>query len=133
MELSSDDFVRKLEIGCGIATFILGVAASAAVFVPRLIPDFIGWGVIGIGLYLAPTLLVGIGSYLHAAHRKTSGFIMLLLGGLFLTLMLFVHVFGGVFYLYGLYGGLAIITPSVTAILTMIASLMAKRVSDNHQ
>jgi len=125
-------FVRKLEIGCGIATFILAMASSATVFVPRLSPGFIGSGVFGIGLYLAPTLLVGIGSYLHAAHRKTSGVIMLWVGGVFLTFMLFVHVFGGVFYLYGLYGGLAVITPSFTAIPTMIVSVTAKR-SDNYQ
>jgi len=83
--------------------------------------------VLGIAVYLAPALLVFLGSYFDAAKRKTLGLVMLWFGGLLLTLWLVVGVFGGVLYLYRLWGGIAMLGPSVPAIGSMIASLLIRR------
>jgi len=44
---------------------------------------------------------------------------MLCVGGCFLNVMLFVHALGGVFYLFGLWGGLGILSLSFTGLITL--------------
>lgn len=106
---------RKVELIGGIATFLVALFASITVLVPRFSRDFAGTQSLGLVLFLASPFLVALGAYVHVTQRKIFGFVLLLLAGLFLILMLFVHLFGGVFYLYGLWGGLAIMAPSATA------------------
>src|SRR5258708_1161544 len=69
-----------------------------------------------IPFYLGPALLVAVGSYVHAIGRKKSGFVILVIGGSILTLGMLLAIFGGAFYVYGLWGGLFGITPHVLAI-----------------
>ena len=87
-------FLRKLEVGFGTATLVLSLAATVVVEVPRVTPDFMVKQLLGIAVYLAPALLVFLGSYFDAAKRKTLGLVMLWFGGLLLTLWLVVGVFG---------------------------------------
>jgi hypothetical protein len=118
--------VRKIELGFGIATVILALIVSASMVRPSYI-DSLLLQILGAAVFfVAPALLVAVGSYLRAAEKKALGYTLLWVGGLFLTVMLFVHAFGGVFYLYGLWGGLGILIPSVTAVMTLIASLLVK-------
>jgi hypothetical protein len=78
-------------------------------------------------VYLALPFLVAMGAYFHAAQKKNFGFWLVLPAGLILTAMLFVHLLGGVFYVFSLWGGIAVLAPSATAIVTVLASLAAKR------
>jgi len=119
-------FLRKLEIGFGIATLVLALIVSVINFGPLYNVDIPLQLLGAVVFFIAPALMVALGGYLHAMQRKSSGFNMLWLGGLFLTVMLFVHALGGVFYLYGLWRGLEILTPSVDAIASMIASLLVR-------
>jgi hypothetical protein len=119
--------LRKLEVGFGVATLVLSLAATVVVEVPRVTPGFMVEQVLGIAVYLAPAVLVFLGACFDAAKRRTAGLVMLWFGGLLLTLWLIVGVFGGVLYLYGLWGGLAMIGPSAPAIASMIASLLVRR------
>jgi len=58
--------------------------------------------------------------------RKTAGLILLLVGGIFLTLMMLIYFFSGaVFYLFGLAGGLVILLQGVLALITIISVVVA--------
>jgi hypothetical protein len=81
-------------------------------------------------LFVIPGLLVAIGSILHTARGKTSGFVLLLVGSIFLTVMTLVYVVGGaIFYVFGLAGGIVILSQALTAILTVISSAVGGNVS----
>jgi hypothetical protein len=92
--------LRKFELICGITTFLLATAVSCTLALPRSVWHFLDL----LPFYLGPALLVAVGSYLHAVRRKTSGLVMLLVGGSILTIMIYPVTFGG-FYIYGLWGG----------------------------
>lgn len=78
-------------------------------------------------LFIVPGMLVALGSMLHAARDKTSGIILLSIGSIFLTLMTLVYVFGGaIFYVFGLFGGIVILSQAVMAILTLILALVVR-------
>ena len=118
---------RKLELAGGVATGVLGLAAP---FFPngahtfelfRLFPELLLGDLV---IFIVPGLLVAIGAYLHSVGPKTRGFVFLLVGGLFLTVMMFLHIFGGVFYMFGFWGGVVILSQSLMAVLAMISSLI---------
>jgi len=93
-------FLRKFEIGCGMATVVLASIVSASIVGPPYI-DSILLQILGAVLFfVAPGLLVAVGAYLHATRGKILGYGMLWVGGLFLAVMLFVHALGGVLFLY---------------------------------
>jgi hypothetical protein len=77
--------------------------------------------------FVIPGLLVAMGSYVHSVARKTWGLILLLVGGIFLVVTMPILFFGGVFYFYGLWVGLLRLSPSIMAILTIIAALKVRR------
>jgi hypothetical protein len=112
--------LRKVELICGITTLLLATAVSCTLALPRSVLQFLDL----LPFYLGPALLVAVGSYFHAVRRKTGGLVMLLVGGSILTIMIYPLTLGG-FYVYG-HGGLLSLA-SATAILTMVASLLARR------
>ncbi|HEU5237454.1 MAG TPA: hypothetical protein VFU37_09955 [Pyrinomonadaceae bacterium] len=119
-------FVRKLEVSGGIATLVLGLAAP---FSRNSFPDRVGdsWTSAGflldlLVLFVIPGLLVAFGSFVHSVRRKKWGLVLLLIGGAFLTLMMFIHAFGGTFYVWGLWSAVLIVLQALTAILTVILS-----------
>ena len=117
---------RRVELFCGLACGVLGLLPffwrhgmdAFAIFSqwPELLLD-------AALLYFLPGLLVAAGSYLHAMRDKTAGFVLVLVVGILLTLMMFVHLVGGVFYLYGIGGGLIILSQGLLALITVVASL----------
>ena len=121
---------KKLELTSGVATLMLGLAAPfcrhgvADTF--RLYWLWPGLVLDALVLFIIPGSLVAIGSYLDAVKRKTVGFVVLLVGGIFLTLMMLIHMFGGVFYVCGFWGGIVILSQGLLAILTMILSLAVR-------
>lgn len=120
--------LRTVELISGIATGLLSLVVSCSLALPRSLLEFLGL----LPFYLGPALLVAVGSYLHAIRRRSSGLVMLLIGGSILTVMIVTLTFGGVFYFYGLGGGLLSLAPSAMAILTMIAALLARRSAANN-
>jgi|SRR6185295_2828371 len=121
---------RKLELASGVATLVLGLVAPlcrdgiADTF--RLYSHWPGLLLDALLLFVIPGLLVAIGSYFDAVKRKTAGFVVLLLGGIFLTLMMLIHMFGGAFYVFGLWAGMAILSQGLLAILTIILSVVVR-------
>ena len=78
-------------------------------------------------LFFLPGLLLAVGSYFHAMRMRTFGLILLLVGGIFLTLMMLVHFFSGaVFYLFGVAGGLAILLQGLLALTAMISVIVGR-------
>lgn len=121
---------RKIEFASGMITGVLGFFPDLSKHGAHTFELFRLWPgllVDALLLFIVPGLLVAIGSYLHAAREKTSGFVILLVGGIFLTVMMLIHIFGGVFYVFGLLGGVVILSQSLMAILTMISSLVVRR------
>jgi hypothetical protein len=115
---------RKLEIGCGVATVVLSMAAMVIVQVPRMIPELMRQQLFETA-FLSDASGIRYGWIFDAIRRKPFGRVMLWLGGLYLTFSSFVvGLFGGVFLFFGLWGGLAVIAPSVPAIGSMVASVL---------
>ena len=77
-------------------------------------------------LYVLPSLLVVIGSWIHSGTQKKSGFVILLVGSCVLFVE-WVPAFLGSFYFYGLWGGLLILTPGVMAAMTIVAAWVSRR------
>jgi hypothetical protein len=120
--------LRKVELISGITTGVLALAVLCTVLRPPFVTDFLAL----LPFYLGPAALVSFGSYIHAIRRTTRGLVMLMIGGAILTVMIFiVTLFGSLFYFYGLWGLLSL-APPATAILTMVASLLARRSAANN-
>lgn len=108
---------KKFELAGGATTGVLAVVLGVvAPFIRhgahtfelyRLWPGLLLGDLIA---FVIPGLLVAIGSYVHSVARKTWGFILLLVGGIFLSVMMPIHFLGGVFYFYG-FGGAAQTVP----------------------
>src|SRR5688572_28383080 len=115
---------RKAELFCGVGCGLLGPLP----FFLRHGPDAFelfrrspGNLADALLLIFVPGLLVAIGCYFHAVRRKTAGLILLLIAGIFLTLMMLLYLFSGaVFYLFGLAGGIVILLQGLLALITML-------------
>jgi hypothetical protein len=124
---------KKLELAGGILTGVLGLLPPFCKHGAHVFELFRLWPGLfldAILLFVIPGFLVAIGSILHAARGKTSGFVLLLVGSIFLTVMTLVYVVGGaIFYVFGLAGGIVILSQSLTAILTVISSAVGGNAS----
>jgi hypothetical protein len=126
---------RKLELTGGLATLVLGLIAP---FCRHGVADTFrlyflapGLALDALVLFIIPGSLVAIGSYFDAVKSKTVGFVVLLVGGIFVTVMTLVYVFGGaIFYVFGLLGGIVILSQALLAVLTMILSVAVRIPSD---
>jgi hypothetical protein len=86
-------FLRKLEVTCGVATAVLGVIATAQMFVVdlntsrRLNESFpiSRWVFGALILYILPGFLVALGSYIDASRARSWGLALLLISSLLLT------------------------------------------------
>jgi hypothetical protein len=127
-------FGRKFELTSGAATGLLGIIVVLVMLYDeyrisqRLTQEFrlvLGIGV-GLMFYIAPALLVAIGSYFHAAFREAwLGRGMLLVGSLFLivTFLAFELVAGyGAMYMVKL----RLLLPLVS-IVTLISSFAVRK------
>lgn len=122
---------RTLELTGGLATLILGLIAP---FCRHGVADTFRlywlWPGLALGAlvsFIIPGSLVALGSYLDAVKRKTVGFVVLLVGGIFVTVMTLVYVFGGaIFYVFGLLGGIVILSQALLAVLTMIVAVAVR-------
>ena len=115
-------FGRRVELVSGLATGFIWLAYSLAMgsgignpskYWESFLSGFIFFGI--------PGLLVAFGAYAHVVRGKAWGRVMLTVGCLLLILIFFLLAFGGI----GYYGGVVLLTtllPSVTGIITVIAS-----------
>lgn len=118
---------RRFELLCGVGCCLLGLlphfwrhgSHTFKLFTesPALLLD-------AVVLFFLPGLFVAFGSYLHALKGKTLGFVLLLIGGIFLTGMGLIHLVGGVFYVFGFGAGWIILTQSFLALMTVVLSLV---------
>lgn len=116
---------QRIELIFGIATGVVEIITVGILEVTEPSGKEVAASIVGSLLFfLVPGLLVAVGSYLHVIRKTIIGLVMLLIGTLFLTVMMFVHALGGVFYLYGFWG-FGFILPSVTALVSAIASLFS--------
>ena len=122
-------FSRKFEFASGIITGALGFLppfCKHGVHAFELFRLWPGLLLDAVLLFVLPGILVTVGSYFHAARNKTSGLVILFIGGIFLTLMGLIHFFGGVFYVFGLLGGTVVLLQSLMAIITMVSSFVVR-------
>ena len=86
-------FPRKLEIVCGAATAVLGIAAAAQMLstdletMRRLEREFpVGQELLGASIFFVlPALLVAIGAYIHGSRVRSWGLPMVMIGAVSLV------------------------------------------------
>jgi len=124
--------LRKVELIGGIATGLLALfgpsSFSLAVF---MFSSFtVKEKVLGLlslfVTYIGPAILIAIGSYIHAVRQRASGFVMILVGGLFLTSIELVVFVGGFFYALGSWSMAVTLLPWASAIITVIAASLTR-------
>lgn len=118
-------FSGRIELVSGIATGLLWLACSLALgisigppyeYLESFLGPFIFFGI--------PGLLVAIGAYAHAVRGKSWGRVILTVGCSLLILGFLVSAFGGIGY-YGRMVLLTTLAPSITGIITVLASRSA--------
>jgi ABC-type glycerol-3-phosphate transport system permease component len=118
-------FARKLELSSGVATAILGlvVPLSLSGMISNMPPEYYRESLIQIIiLFVCPGLLVAIGAYAHAVKQRPWGRKLLwVMGALYIIVSPIIFLLGG--YGGGLRQAFLVITPSITAIVTLISSL----------
>jgi hypothetical protein len=109
---------KKLAVDSGAATGSLGILIYvAAVITERTSPLLLG----DLLVLTMPGLLVALGSYVYAVKAKKWGAVLLAISGSFLAQQFFA-VFFGLFYIFGLWIGVAMLVQSAIAIVTMVAA-----------
>jgi len=122
---------RKAQLICGLTTGVLGLVIPffrSGLFTVDLSGHWMGILTDDLVFFVMPGLLVSVGAYLHVLKGKRAGILILLLLGLFLTAMGLVHLSSGVFFVYGLIGGVLILTQSFLAMSTAILSLVNSKI-----
>lgn len=124
---------RRVEVIAGFATGLVALLGPSSFNLARFIVSSFSASEKLLGLlslvltHLGPALLVAIGSYVHAVRQRTAGFVMVLVGGLLVTILGVVAFLGGLFYALGPLQSVLTLLPSATAIVTMTASLLARK------
>ena len=113
-------FSRRIELVSGIATGLLWFAyplvLGSSVGRLRVEEFFSAFIILGI-----PGLLVAVGAYAHTVGGNPWGRVMLIVGSSILILIFLLLFFGGAAY-YGVMILLSTFAPSITGIITVIAS-----------
>lgn len=116
---------RKIELISGVATAILGLVVPLNLngAISNMPPEYYRESLIEIIiLFVCPGLLVAMGAYAHAVKQKPWGRKLLwVMGALYIIVSPILFLLGG-------YGGgwrqaFLVITPAVTAILSLVSSL----------
>ena len=116
-------FSRRVELVSGLATGFLWLAYSLALgrgypnnsslYLESFLSGFIFFGL--------PGLLVAFGAYSHAVRGRAWGRVMLMVGCSILILVFLLFFFGGIGY-WGKLVQFTTVAPSITGIITVIAS-----------
>lgn len=114
-------FASKIELGAGLVTAVLAVISSAFFVIATKSSEVLEGSLPYVGL----SAFVALGSYIHAIRGRISGLVILLLSGLILAAMGALGV--AVYYARGLWLGLPLILPCVTAAVAVIAAIFATR------
>ena len=125
--------LRKLEIGCGAATGLLGIATAGNMMsadlevMRRLGRDFpvAQELLVASAMYVLPGLLVAIGSYLHALRLRTWGLTMVIVTSVCLVILFLLLLFAPAFYGPSPFAWLNL-SLATLAILTLIVSLAVR-------
>jgi hypothetical protein len=116
---------RTIELVFGVATalgvVVLVVATSRPFPKLDMVVPFL---MAALFFVLLPGFLVLAGAYAHVVDKKRYGRIFLAVGTLLTCALLLIQLFGGAFYLYGPRMIIAVVAPSVTALVSLVASLI---------
>jgi amino acid transporter len=126
-------YLRKLEALSGLTTALLGATVTLNMLrtdyetMLRLNEDFPVFQELSVGLllFLFPSLLVAVGSYLHAARRQPRGLVILTVSTFVLTFIFVGLFFALAFRTANLSFWLNLLL-SVIAIVTMIIGLIVR-------
>ena len=93
-------FVRKLELGCGVALGLLEIALPLVILNSdynflKSWKDILAAFLVPMLFYLVPGWLIVQGSYLHSVKQQTKGRTMLRVGCSLTLVVLFMFVFSG--------------------------------------
>lgn len=116
--------VRSIELVFGVATAlgVVGLLVATSRPFPKI--DLVSFIMAALFFILLPGFLVLAGAYAHVVDKKGYGRIVLAVGTLLTCALLLLQLFGGAFYLYGRDMAIAVVLPSVTALISLVASLI---------
>lgn len=114
-------FASRIELSAGIGTLVLAVVSSGFFIIATKSSEVIEGSLHYVGL----AMLVAIGSYFHVVRERIAGLVILLLSGLILAVMgLLAAAF---YYGRGLWMGVPVVLPCVSAAVAVIAAIMATK------
>jgi len=127
-------FLRKLELSCGVVAAVLGLLILLTLVredqeaARRLEQDFPLFQTVLFGLlvYVLPSFLVFIGSYLHAVKQRPSGRIVLITATLAIVIIFLLSLVPLVWAAASLWPLLSVLL-TLFAILTSVISLLVRR------
>ena len=131
--------LRKVELISGIATGLLALFSPSSF---SLILFVLGafsvkeklFGLLYLFVtYIGPAMLIAIGSYTHAVRRRASGFVMIMVGGLVLTIIEVIVTFGGFFYALGPWSAPVTLLPWASAFVAVVAALLVRSAEEGTQ
>jgi hypothetical protein len=112
-------FADKIELSAGVGTVVLALISSGFFIIKTKSLDTLEDYV----LYVVLAMLVALGSYFHVIRRRMAGLVTLLLSGLILTAMGLLG--GAVFYARGLWLGVPVVLPCLSAAVAVVAAISA--------
>lgn len=126
-------FLRKLEIGCGVTTAVFGFATAAELLLSesRLRHEMgesvpvLQWLLVASLIYLAPALLIAIGSYVHAKRLRPWGLPMGIISTCWVVIVFVFSLFSLYFFQSPLLLALNFLF-AIAAIVTILVSLLVK-------
>jgi hypothetical protein len=98
-------FTRILELWGGVLTALLGIAVNVALFLTeratalQLHDEFRGTQtfLLGAAFFILPSMLVGVGAYLHAVKRWSGGWASLIMGAITVVILFLLFFSVGAF------------------------------------
>ena len=115
---------RTIELVFGVATALGVVVLVVETSRPFPTMDVVPFFMAAVFFVLLPGFLVLAGAYAHSVDKKRYGRPILAVGTLLTCALLLLQLFGGAFYLYGPRMVTAVVLPSVTALVSLVASLI---------
>ena len=111
----------RIEFRAGIVTGVLTVVSSGFFIIASKSSEVL----VGSLPYVGLGILVAFGSYLHVKRGRILGLVIVLLSGLILTAMGLVG--GAIYHARGLWIGLPLVLPCVTAAIAVVAAIVAAK------
>lgn len=113
--------ISKVELSAGVGTVVLALVSSGFFIIATKSSEVLQGSLHYVGL----AMLVAIGSYIHVIRGRMAGLVILLLTGLILAVV--GSLAAAFYYARGLWLGVPVVLPCVSAAIAVVAGILATR------